>query len=460
MAWGSGWSSRRFSTSVGCCVLLALCVVVCSRPASSATVHVVGGDSGWSIMSPLDAWLEGRKFTVGDSLLFNYERGWHDVVEVNKDGYDSCNGNGPSVVERWSDGKTKVTMDTPGTRYFICSFIGHCPPMRIAIDVTALVSPEKGNSTKELVSPSPNPSQENPPSSLSPSMDDPIWKHHPEDSPYVPSSTPSLEAPTSQPFAPSRSPKSHMHSPSSSSPKPSTEWKAEAPGEWSPHSSPAFEPKAPAIWNPQPSSSWQPETPNAWSPQPSTPWELGSPQTWSPKPTSTWGSEAPMTWDHEAPTYPHTWSPTNPPLSWSAPNTWNGGPPTEDISPWNSPSGLWKPPHNSVEEPSTYMSPTYAPTYAPTQAPTSDFIEAPFYMTPSHTPSTPNSPNIAPSYSPLSNTPSETPNSDLTLPPSFSSAFPPNEGQPPSQLSFSGRQMPQFGVLFITIIIPYSFMMI
>ncbi|KAH7432075.1 hypothetical protein KP509_07G006900 [Ceratopteris richardii] len=114
--------------------LLGLCSVI---KGVMAVNYVVGDSQGWTIMH-YDSWLTGKTFRVGDTLEFKYNRGAHDVVEVTAAEYGTCTKGSESP---YTDGDTKINLDTAGTRYFICSISGHCGAgMKLSIDVVAAAS--------------------------------------------------------------------------------------------------------------------------------------------------------------------------------------------------------------------------------------------------------------------------------------------------------------------------------
>lgn len=70
--------------------------------------------------------------------VFKYSAQRHDVVEVNKAGYDSCSTS--TSIATHTTGNDVIPLTSTGTRYFICGFPGHCTTtgtgnMKIQIDV-------------------------------------------------------------------------------------------------------------------------------------------------------------------------------------------------------------------------------------------------------------------------------------------------------------------------------------
>ncbi|KAH7331040.1 hypothetical protein KP509_20G012900 [Ceratopteris richardii] len=99
----------------------------------SKKTWIVGDSKGWSASINFSAWADSKLFNVGDELVFPYSQGAQDVAEVRQGDFENCNGNFP--ISRWIDGDTHVNLTTPGRKYFICTFPGHCPLLRLAIDV-------------------------------------------------------------------------------------------------------------------------------------------------------------------------------------------------------------------------------------------------------------------------------------------------------------------------------------
>ncbi|KAJ1268907.1 hypothetical protein BS78_07G169300 [Paspalum vaginatum] len=115
--------------------LIALLVVVVScAAAASATQFTVGDSQGWTIGPDYSTWASGKTFATGDTLLFNFATGAHDVVEVSKSDYDSCSTS--NAMNTIQNGPATVTLSNDGTHYYICGFPGHCGQgMKLAVDV-------------------------------------------------------------------------------------------------------------------------------------------------------------------------------------------------------------------------------------------------------------------------------------------------------------------------------------
>ncbi|PRQ57706.1 putative cupredoxin [Rosa chinensis] len=105
-------------------------------PSMEATQYIVGDDQGWSSDVDYYSWIAGKTFHVGDSLVFNYTSGEHNVVvAANSDVYDQCATTPNFGV--WIGGSDVFTVPTTGTYYFLCEF--HCEnsEQRIKVEVNS-----------------------------------------------------------------------------------------------------------------------------------------------------------------------------------------------------------------------------------------------------------------------------------------------------------------------------------
>ncbi|XP_066326419.1 chemocyanin-like [Miscanthus floridulus] len=134
--------------------LIALLVVVSSVAAASAVTFTVGDTSGWTLGSvSYTTWVSGKTFAAGDELVFNFVTGAHDVVEVDKSGYDGCSTS--NAANTTQNGPATVTL-TSGTHYYICGFTGHCSAgMKLAVTVGSGSSPSTPPTPGTGGSPSP-----------------------------------------------------------------------------------------------------------------------------------------------------------------------------------------------------------------------------------------------------------------------------------------------------------------
>ncbi|OEL14873.1 hypothetical protein BAE44_0024107 [Dichanthelium oligosanthes] len=145
--------------------LAVLLLVACSSTAA-ATSYTVGDGSGWTTGVDYTSWAASKNFKVGDSLdwltslfdwlsttvVFNYAKGLHTVVEVSAAEYMACTAANPLGSD--SSGATTVGLKTPGSHYFVCSITGHCGAgMKLAVTVGGSSSPSSPTPTTPRTSP-------------------------------------------------------------------------------------------------------------------------------------------------------------------------------------------------------------------------------------------------------------------------------------------------------------------
>ncbi|XP_037426101.1 mavicyanin-like [Triticum dicoccoides] len=120
--------------------LLAVAAMAALLGTASAVTYNVGEQGGWTLNTDYSSWVSGKKFNVGDEIVFKYSSAAHDVVEVSKAGYDSCSIDG--AINTFKSGNDVIPLSATGTRYFICGITGHCSPtaaasMKVMIDVAS-----------------------------------------------------------------------------------------------------------------------------------------------------------------------------------------------------------------------------------------------------------------------------------------------------------------------------------
>ncbi|XP_065850115.1 uclacyanin 1-like [Euphorbia lathyris] len=126
--------------------------------------YTVGDNQGWTITTNTaqfyQTWASDKTFLPGDILVFNYSNGAHDVTEVSKADFDSCNTGSPIAVNRAPP--TRITL-TAGEHYYICSITGHCAAgQKLAVSVGAS-TPGGAPSPQSPTTPSPAGSTSPPP---------------------------------------------------------------------------------------------------------------------------------------------------------------------------------------------------------------------------------------------------------------------------------------------------------
>ncbi|KAM7273541.1 hypothetical protein ACFE04_028205 [Oxalis oulophora] len=103
---------------------IALFAILVLSFVATATEYVVGGDSGWTNSVDYAKWAQDKVFHVGDTLVFKYTAPNHNVLKVNGTGFKDCIKPPPS--EALKTGNDKVTLATPGKKWYICGVSTHC----------------------------------------------------------------------------------------------------------------------------------------------------------------------------------------------------------------------------------------------------------------------------------------------------------------------------------------------
>ncbi|XP_064938690.1 mavicyanin-like [Musa acuminata AAA Group] len=132
--------------------LVALLLVAGAGPAEGA-VYKVGDSAGWTIIgSPnYTAWAASKTFHMGDTIVFEYNNSFHNVLEVTKAEYNACNASSP--IATYATGNDSITIKTKGHHYFLCGFPGHC-----TIGQKVDINIPKSSSAAPSTSPAPAPS--------------------------------------------------------------------------------------------------------------------------------------------------------------------------------------------------------------------------------------------------------------------------------------------------------------
>ncbi|KAM3366580.1 hypothetical protein ACQJBY_015775 [Aegilops geniculata] len=126
-------------------------VVLASLPSMAvATNYTVGDEKGWNPKVDYTSWVKKhRPFYKGDWLLFEYQNGRSDVVQVDEVGYDNCDKE--SAISSHSKGTSYAFQLKEAKDYFfICSY-GYCySGMKLAVTAKkgpASSSPDSGSSS-------------------------------------------------------------------------------------------------------------------------------------------------------------------------------------------------------------------------------------------------------------------------------------------------------------------------
>ncbi|XP_039139260.1 blue copper protein 1a-like [Dioscorea cayenensis subsp. rotundata] len=96
-------------------LLIAIVVSIVILPfLAKATDHQVGGDYGWGLDGNYKVWAQSQEFYVGDTLVFKYRMGDHNVMKVNESDYETCTA--PPGAAALFSGDDVVELTTPGNK--------------------------------------------------------------------------------------------------------------------------------------------------------------------------------------------------------------------------------------------------------------------------------------------------------------------------------------------------------
>ncbi|KAK2638323.1 hypothetical protein Ddye_026118 [Dipteronia dyeriana] len=121
-------------------ITLAIVAIIVLPTVVMATEHIVGDDKGWTVNFNYQDWAKDKVFRVGDTLVFNYKAGNHNVFRVNETGFNDCIVPPPNLG--LASGNDKIPLKTQGNKWYICGVVGakrHCADlgMKLAITVQA-----------------------------------------------------------------------------------------------------------------------------------------------------------------------------------------------------------------------------------------------------------------------------------------------------------------------------------
>ncbi|XVF68112.1 hypothetical protein PTKIN_Ptkin10aG0176800 [Pterospermum kingtungense] len=118
---------RERGSAIAATVLV--CLLLLPFELAQAATYTVGGSSGWTFNA--DGWPKGKRFKAGDTLVFKYNPSIHNVVAVNRTGYNSCTS--PKGAKVYRSGKDQIKL-AKGQNFFICNVAGHCQAgMKLAL---------------------------------------------------------------------------------------------------------------------------------------------------------------------------------------------------------------------------------------------------------------------------------------------------------------------------------------
>ncbi|KAL7595865.1 hypothetical protein Lser_V15G27710 [Lactuca serriola] len=136
-------------------ILFVALMVAAIASSVTAKEFIVGDDKGWTLNFDYQAWAYGKKFVVGDKLIFNYAAGKHNVFRVNGTVFQQCMI--PPVNEALTSGYDVITLQTTGRKWYICGVGKHCEQGGMKLFIT--VFPQSTPPPAPWVSPVPSSSK-------------------------------------------------------------------------------------------------------------------------------------------------------------------------------------------------------------------------------------------------------------------------------------------------------------
>ncbi|KAJ0982623.1 hypothetical protein J5N97_010878 [Dioscorea zingiberensis] len=107
-------------------LLFLLLVLHASSSIVQATDHIVG-DSLWTIPPSnkfYSNWSSNKSFSVGDNLVFKFETGFYNVLQVSRREYEDCKAE--NYFRAYFVGPATVSLTGEGMYYFITNFGNYC----------------------------------------------------------------------------------------------------------------------------------------------------------------------------------------------------------------------------------------------------------------------------------------------------------------------------------------------
>ncbi|XVF45555.1 hypothetical protein PTKIN_Ptkin02bG0215500 [Pterospermum kingtungense] len=112
---------------------------------AKSEVYTVGDEDKWDSEVDYVSWSHKYNFSVGDVLVFKYNKGQHNAFEVTESAYRSCD-TSSGVVAKYETGDDQIKLTESKKYWFVCNVNGHClGGMRFGIDVKA-----GGNTSTDL----------------------------------------------------------------------------------------------------------------------------------------------------------------------------------------------------------------------------------------------------------------------------------------------------------------------
>ncbi|XP_071742562.1 blue copper protein 1b-like [Rutidosis leptorrhynchoides] len=122
--------------AVSCYTIVFIATLTVLVTSISAKEYIVGDANGWSLDYDYQIWAKDKVFFVGDTLVFNYPPGAHNVVKVNATDFQKCTTSSSNGI--LTSGSDVITLLTPGVKWYICGVGKHCEVKKMKLVITVL----------------------------------------------------------------------------------------------------------------------------------------------------------------------------------------------------------------------------------------------------------------------------------------------------------------------------------
>ncbi|KAK9666775.1 hypothetical protein RND81_14G210200 [Saponaria officinalis] len=139
-----------------CLKIIVICI--CALGMSMVDSKIINvGDDRWDDSTNYVSWAQNYIFSVGDVLEFSYSPGTHNVYEVTKETFRSCD-TSSGVIAKYETGDDHILLKEAKPYWFICTIDDHCRVgMKLAINVTGAAMPSNPPSIQPKISGSSTP---------------------------------------------------------------------------------------------------------------------------------------------------------------------------------------------------------------------------------------------------------------------------------------------------------------
>ncbi|XP_027367378.1 mavicyanin-like [Abrus precatorius] len=101
-------------------------LVMAALQVSYAAIYKVGDSAGWTTLGNIDykKWAATKSFQIGDTIIFQYNAQFHNVMRGTHVMYKACNASSP--IATFTTGNDSIKITNHGHHFFFCGVPGHC----------------------------------------------------------------------------------------------------------------------------------------------------------------------------------------------------------------------------------------------------------------------------------------------------------------------------------------------